>query len=49
MTISMAILSVCLVGIINLGYCEKDKDKDKDKEEIPFDCIQHETQCLKLV
>jgi hypothetical protein len=41
----MAILTVCLVGIINLGYGEKDKDKDKDKdkEEIPFDCIPHET------
>jgi hypothetical protein len=42
-TLSMAILTVCLVGIINLGYGEKDKDKDKDKEEIPFDCIPHET------
>ena len=41
----LAILTVCLVGIINLGYGEKDKDKDKDKdkEEIPFDCIPHET------
>ena len=41
----MALLTVCLVGIINLGYGEKDKDKDKDKdkEEIPFDCIPHET------
>ena len=35
----MAILTLCLVGIINLGYGEK----DKDKEEIPFDCIPHET------
>jgi hypothetical protein len=37
----LAILTVCLVGIINLGYAKK--DKDKDKEEIPFDCIPHET------
>jgi hypothetical protein len=36
-TLSMAILTVCLVDIINLGYGEK------DKEEIPFDCIPHET------